>query len=180
MEEFIRSLGYFAVFLGSLVEGESIIFVAGWLAHEGYLSLYKIILVSFSGSFIADQSLFLIGHFYGKPLLNKFPKFKPRTEKAFALLHKYNTLFILSFRFIYGIRTISPIVIGASNVTIKRFFILNFIAAVIWSVSSCLAAYYFASFMQDHLEMVPKIILGCLLVIGIVGYIFYKWKSRSS
>lgn len=178
MEEFVRNLGYVAVFLGSLVEGESVIFVAGWLAHEGYLSLYKIIIISFAGSLIADQSLFFLGHFYGKSLLNKFPTLKPRTEKAFALLHKYNTIFILSFRFIYGIRTISPIVIGTSNVSIKRFVVLNFIAALIWSLSSCLAAYYFASLIKDKLDLIPKIILGFVLLMGGIAYGVYRWRSR--
>jgi len=55
LQEFIETWGYFAVFLGSLVEGESVIFAAGFLAHEGYLSLPKIILVSFTGTLIADQ-----------------------------------------------------------------------------------------------------------------------------
>ncbi|MBL8676986.1 MAG: DedA family protein, partial [Alphaproteobacteria bacterium] len=105
MQEFIETWGYFAVFLGSLVEGESVIFAAGFLAHEGYLSLTKIILVSFTGTLIADQALYQVGRYYGGHLLDRFPSLKPKADRAFYLLKRYDTLFILTFRFIYGIRT---------------------------------------------------------------------------
>ena len=164
MQEFVEQWGYIAVFLGSLVEGESIIFIAGFFAHEGYLSLPKVIMVSFLGTLVADQSLYFVGHFYGNRVLDKFPTLKPRAEKAFRLLKRYNVLFILSFRFIYGIRIISPVVIGTSGIGIKQFVILNFIAAIIWSVVSCVVAYYFAYLIIDELHMIPKIILG--LAIG--------------
>lgn len=181
MQEFVENWGYIAVFLGSLVEGESIIFIAGFLAHEGYLSLPKIIIISFLGTLFADQTLYFVGHFYGRSILNKFPTLKPRADKAFHLLKRYNVLFILSFRFIYGIRTISPIVIGTSGIEIKKFMILNFIAAVVWSVSSCVIAYYFAHLIMDKLHLIPKIILGLVVFGGCLWYGLHKWRKwRSS
>ena len=178
MQEFVQTWGYVAVFLGSLVEGESIIFMAGWLAQEGYLSLPKVILTAFIGTLFADQSLFFIGHFYGDAIFDKFPKLKPKADRAFCFLKKYNVLFILSFRFIYGIRTLSPIVIGASGIPIKTFVYLNLIAAIVWSFSSCLAAYYFAALLMDYFHLFPKIILGAAVVGGIIWYGLRKWKKQ--
>lgn len=178
MQEFVQNWGYVAVFLGSLVEGESVIFMAGWLAREGYLSLPKIIITAFIGTLFADQSLFFIGHFYGNTILERFPKLKPKADRAFILLKKYNVLFILSFRFIYGIRTLSPIVIGASGVGIKKFVYLNIIAALVWSLSSCLAAYYFAALLMDHFHLFSKIILGIIVVGCGLWYGVYKWKKQ--
>jgi Uncharacterized membrane-associated protein len=63
VQEFIEQWGYIAVFLGSLVEGESVIFMAGWMAQEGFLSLPKIIVVAFTGTLLADQSLFFMATF---------------------------------------------------------------------------------------------------------------------
>lgn len=172
--------GYVAVFLGSLIEGESVIFLAGFLAHEGCLSLYKIILVSFIGTLLADQVLYHIGRHYGNQVLNRFPSFKPRAEKAFRLLKRYDSYFILVFRFIYGIRIISPIIIGSSGVDVKRFTILNVIAAIIWSVGSCVVAYFFAHLVMEELLLVPKIILGIIIIGGGIGYIVYKWRAKST
>ncbi len=177
-QAYIENWGYIAVFLGSLVEGESVIFVAGFLAHEGYLSLPKIILVSFLGTLLADQGCYFIGHYYGNSLIDKFPSLRPRADRAFQLLKRYDNFFILSCRFVYGIRTISPFVIGASGVGIKRFMILNFIAALVWSVSSCVAAYYFAYLIMDKMSLFPKIILAVLLIGGGIWYAFHKWCNR--
>ncbi len=178
LQEFIETWGYVAVFLGSLVEGESVIFVAGFLAHEGYLSLHMIILVSFVGTFFADQALYFVGRRYGNSIIDKYPSIKPKADKAFLLLRRYDTLFILSFRFIYGIRIISPVIIGSSGVGIKRFLILNFIAAIIWSVGSCVAAYYFAHLIMDQLHLLPKIILGLAVIGGGIWYFVFKGRNK--
>ena len=178
MQEFIETWGYVGVFLGSLIEGESIIFVAGFLAHEGYLSLPKIIVVSFMGTLIADQVLYHLGRHYGNHIIDKFPSFKPRAERAFRLLRHYDNIYILSFRFIYGVRIISPVIIGTSGVGVKRFTILNLIAALIWSVTSCVAAYYFAHLIMDKLELIPKILLGVVIVGAGIGYLLFKWHKK--
>src|ERR1700722_6375918 len=146
-----------------MIEGESVIFIAGFFAHEGYLSLPKIIFVSFIGTLFADQALYFVGRHYGNLAIDRFPSFRPRAEKAFRLLRRYDNIFILSFRFIYGIRIISPVVIGASGVGIKRFMLLNFLAAIIWSVGSCVAAYYFAHIIIDYVHLMPKFILGFVI-----------------
>jgi membrane protein DedA with SNARE-associated domain len=166
------------VFLGSLIEGESVIFIAGFFAHEGYLSLPKIILVSFIGTLFADQVLYFVGRQYGNPFIERFPSFRPRAERAFRLLRRYDNIFILSFRFVYGIRIISPVVIGASGVGIKRFIVLNFIAAIIWSVGSCVAAYYFAHLIMEYVHLMPKVILGLVLIGGGLWYGIHKWRQR--
>lgn len=175
METLISTWGYWAVFLGSLIEGESVILTAGFLASQGYLSLPKIILVSFTGTLIADQTLFFVGHLWGHKILNYFPKFQPPAKRAFELLHRYNTLFILTFRFIYGIRTISPIIIGAAQIPFKRFAILNLIAAVIWSVLSCTCGYLFGGFLMNYLTPLQR-----FFVVGLLGFIFLGaicWKA---
>lgn len=170
MEAFISTWGYWAVFLGSLVEGESVILTAGFLSAQGYLSLPKIICVAFIGTLIADQLLFHVGKYYGIKIIDRFPRLKKPAERAFELLHRYDTIFILSFRFIWGIRVISPIIIGASGVPFKRFSLLNLIAAAVWSVVSCSAGYLFGDFLMNHLGFWQR-----LTVLGILFVIFLGW-----
>jgi len=179
LQEFIQTWGYIAVFIGSLFEGESVIFAAGFLAHEGYLSLPKIILVSFMGTLVADQLLYQVGRHFGSHILDRFPSLKPRADKAFYMLKRYDSLFILSFRFIYGIRILSPLIIGASGVTVKRYTFLNFVASLIWSVGSCVAAYYLAYLIMDQLQLISKFFLGIVVVGSAIAYGIYKWRRRS-
>jgi membrane protein DedA with SNARE-associated domain len=175
LEQAIKQWGYIVVFLGSMIEGESAVVTAGFLAHEGYLSLPKIIVISFFGTLIADQGLYHLGRYQGVYFLTRFPRLKSRTDRAFLLLHRYDGYFILAFRFIYGIRTISPIVIGVSGISPKRFTILNLIAASIWSVLSCLAGYFFGDVVMNQQNYLSKYIFVGLLVVVMVGYGIYKF-----
>ncbi len=50
MNELLTHLGYGAVFIGTLLEGESFILVGGFLAHRGYLSIGQVILLATLGA----------------------------------------------------------------------------------------------------------------------------------
>ncbi len=193
MEEFLlsygKAFGYLIVLLGSFVEGESIVLTAGFLAYKGFFSLPAIIILSFIGSLCADQLLFFVGRIYGPSIIERRPKWKEASKRVFYHLHRHNITFILSFRFIYGIRIVSPIVIGASGVAIRRFAILNFIAALIWAVVSCYAGYLLGYFFADTIENFlsnlghyQRYIGGGLLavIITVGGYFYIKKKLRNN
>jgi membrane protein DedA with SNARE-associated domain len=181
--EFVKDWGYLAVFLGALVEGESVILTASSLAFFGYLDIYKIMVVAFISTVFADQSLYHVGRHYGVSFFDKYPRFKPASDRAFKLLHRFDIWFILSFRFIYGIRTISPVVIGASGVEIKRYTILNLIAAFIWTVISCWGGYTLGEAMMKILEnihIIQKYIIGFFLFLILLILGFSVWKKKKN
>ncbi len=183
--EWLIKFGYLAVFLGSMIEGESVILTAGVLAYQGYFSLWKLIVISFVGTLIADQAFFHLGRVHGKKILARWPKLASHSDRALALLHRYNTLFIISFRFIYGIRNVSPIIIGMSGVSTKRFTFLNMIAAAIWASASCSAGYLLGKFGVEAWEqvkaagghyywVVPVVVLGVVACV----IVFRRWRRN--
>lgn len=172
MEEFLRNYGYLAVFLGSTIEGELILMTAGYFAYTGILDLKMVMLYAFLGTLIADQACFYVGRFYGPKLLDKYPTLKAKSKKVFRLLHKYKALFIMSFRFIYGIRVASPIIIGASQMSPRFFSALNVPAAVVWAIVIAGVGYMFGETFELILENIHKIqkygfVVGIPLVISI-------------
>jgi len=178
---FVQNWGYIAVFLGAIVEGETVILTASALAALGYLDLSKIILITFCTTVVVDQLLFKLGRHYGPAFFEKYPKLLPRANKAFSLLHRFDRWFILSFRFIYGIRVISPIVIGAANIDPKRFTILNIISAVIWTVVSCYSGYMMGDILEaglKNLETFKHYLMIGLGVLGLVALTYFIWKKR--
>ncbi|MGN6670420.1 MAG: DedA family protein [Candidatus Nucleicultricaceae bacterium] len=192
LSEYGPALGYIILLIGSFVEGETVVLTAGFLSYKGYLSLTWIIIISFLGSLIADQLLFYIGRYYGPGLIERKPALKEKSKRIFDLLHRYNVGFILSFRFIYGIRVASPLVIGASGISIKRFTILNLIAAIIWATISCIAGYMIGYWFADAVDaIIAKIIkfekmliigVGILVLLAFIGYkirgYFVRKKSK--
>ena len=186
--EFLKSIisewGYVAVFLGSLVEGESVILTASAMAEWGLLNIYTIFWIAFTVSAFADQTLFFIGRHYGPSLFDRYPKVKPGADRAFKMLHKYDFWFIFFFRFVYGIRTISPVVIGAGGIKPSRFIPINIAAAFIWAAVSCWGGYMLGDVMQDifdHFYDIQRyIVYGVVaLVVLIGGYRLWKRKKTS-
>lgn len=157
MEYFIQKYGYLAVFLGSTIEGELILLTAGYFAYAGVLDLKWVIFFAFLGTLLADQGCFFLGRYYGPRLLNRFPVLKAKSEKVFRLLHEYKNLFIMSFRFVYGIRIASPLVIGASQLSVRRFTVLNFPAALFWAIVIAWLGYFFGGTFDVLLDNMHRI-----------------------
>lgn len=172
--------GYYIVFFGSLVEGESIMIPASIAAYFGHLNIFKIMLVAFIGTLIADQGLYYLGRFYGKNILKKLPKLEKPAEKAFKLLHEWDYKFILSMRFIYGIRIVSPIVVGISGYPPSRFVPLNILAAFLWALISGTIGYCLGSVIEViGYAVVERYLLifslSLLTIVITVGY--FAWKK---
>ncbi len=182
--EFIKDWGYVAVFLGALVEGESIILTASALAYAGFLNIYIVAVVAFFSTIFAEQTCYLIGRHYGPGLFDRFPRLKPAANKAFSILKRIDVWFILTCRFIYGIRTVSPLVIGAAQVPIKKFIPLNILAAAIWASISCAGGYYLGEVIISNADIIKQlsknvglIVLAVFIVVAAI-IIFIKYRKK--
>lgn len=176
---FVHEWGYVAVFLGAIVEGETVILTASALSALGHLNLHKVMAITFCTTVVVDQGLFLVGRRYGPVFFERFPKLRHRAEKAFRLLHRFDKWFILVFRFIYGIRVISPIVIGAANVDHKRFAPLNVASAFIWTVVSCYSGYAMGDMLESLLKNIERAEYYFKLTFGIIAVsavVYWLWK----
>ena len=71
LESIIRHYGYWALLIGTFLEGEGILIIAGLSAHLGLLQLPYVMLVAFIGAFTSDQLGYFIGYFKGRNLLQK-------------------------------------------------------------------------------------------------------------
>lgn len=132
-ETFIATYGPLVVLLGSAVEGETTAIMGGFLAHQGVIDGRLVFLAAFAGALVADQTLFLVGRrFADHPLVMRLRK-RPLFAKALARVEANPTGFILIFRFLYGLRIVSPVALGVSTVSARRFAILNAIAAFVWA-----------------------------------------------
>ena len=133
-EEMVTRWGVAAVFLGAGLEGETAAVTGGLLAHRQLIPLWASALAACTGSFVADECFFLIGRHFRDHARVRALAAKPVFAKALAALERHPTGFILSFRFVYGLRTISPFAIGSTSVPFARFVLLNAIAATAWGL----------------------------------------------
>ena len=152
----LQEYGYWLILGWTLVEGETIVIIAGVAAAAGHMKLWMIILVAWIGSYCGDQIYFTIGKKFGPALLRKFPWAQGPVDRAGRLLKKYDIWFILTFRFLYGVRNVTPPALAIAGVPHKRFAFLNFFAAGIWAVSFAGAGYLFGQAFKSMLDDAHK------------------------
>src|SRR3990172_9243023 len=151
IEALLRTYGYYALFIGTFLEGETILVLAGFLAHQGYMELRWVVLLAFLGSLSGDTLVFQLGRWKGRAFLARHPRWDKRAARVQNALERYRTYVVLSFRFFYGLRNITPFVIGSTGFSPRRFFVLNFVGAAIWSVAVAYLGYVAGSAVQTFL-----------------------------
>lgn len=183
IQHFISQYGYWVVFLASMIEGESVVIAASILASQGRMDIVKVVSLVFIGTLFADQGMFFVGRLWGSKLLHRYPKLAEKSARVFDFLKRYNTAFIMIFRFVYGIRILSPIIIGMSGVTIKRFVVLNFFAAILWTGLSCGAGYFLGDIVLSALHKSQNIWyygLGLGIIVFVIWFLrkVSEWYFR--
>lgn len=143
LESLVADYGPLALFVGAALEGETVAMLGGMTAHRGLMHLPVAWAAVFAGTLIADQGFFAAGrHWRDRPLITRL-----RGTRAYRIaqdrFERHPALFVLLFRFMYGLRTASPVMIGTSGFPPARFAVLNTIAAVIWSALFVGAGYLF-------------------------------------
>ena len=146
-----ENLFYAITFGWAFVEGESFVIFAGAAAFKGDLNIYILILAAWFGSFCGDQCWFALGRFFGAKLLVRMPRLKAGVAVAMDMVQKYDVLFILSFRFIYGVRNVASPALGMNGYPWGRFALFNFIAAFIWANSFAWGGYILARAFEEVL-----------------------------
>lgn len=170
LQDFLQDFGYLALFIGTFFEGETILVLAGFLAFREYLDIKCVILVAFLGSFCGDQTWYYLGRYKGRQILESKPRWQAMSQKALDHIRRHPDAWVLGFRFVYGLRTVMPVAIGMSGYPPRRYFILNGIGAVIWSVALGLAAYHFGAALEGLLGDIKRYelwVLGSLILLGL-------------
>ena len=181
LEYIVVHFGYPAIAVGTFFEGEVILILGGFAAHRGYLSLPLVIAAAFLGSLLGDQFYFFMGRYRGRAFLAKHPDWNGKIERYNGLMMRFGTPFILMFRFMYGLRTVSPFAIGMSEIPAVKFVILNAASAAVWAVALGTLGYFFGSAMEVVLEDVKKYeiaVMGGLVAIAVAVYLVRSILNR--
>ena len=173
---------YLIAFVWTFLEGETIVLFAGFAAAHGLLSPILLLIAAWLGSFSGDQLYFWIGRHFGLKVLRRFPRWRYGVESALSWLERYNTGFILSFRFIYGVRNLSSFAMGLSAVHWKRFLSLNFLAAGLWATSFISLGYFvghaFHAVLGHLVRSFSLVMLGAFVAFAVAVRIAHQLQKR--
>ncbi|ABC93704.1 hypothetical conserved protein (plasmid) [Rhizobium etli CFN 42] len=183
IEQLIENYGLLAVFLGAAFEGETAAFLGGVISHRELLSYWSASIAAATGSFAGDQFWFFAGRYAAQWAPVRQLMERPALARATRLLEKYQTGFILAFRFLVGLRTISPIVIGTTRIATGKFVLLNAVAALVWGQLFTALGYIFGRGIQQTLGHLPLhrhllIAVGAAAAVAGAALVFRRMKRK--
>jgi membrane protein DedA with SNARE-associated domain len=170
LQELIETYGYLAVLVVTFIEGETIVILAGVAAHLGYLELPWVAAAAVAGSFTGDQFWYYIGRHWGPKIIAKRLSWQEGAQKVYKHLHKHQYWLILTFRFYYGLRNVTPFVVGSAHIPRLRFFTLNLIGAIVWAIVFSTAGFLFGqtfTLLIDDYHKYALYVLGGLVLLGV-------------
>lgn len=170
--ELASHYGPIAIFLGTFLEGETMVIVGGFLAHHGTLDPVTVAVSAFAGSFVGDQFWFFLGRRHADRALVKGVTRNPAFKNVVSAIEDHPRKFILSFRFFYGLRIVSPIAVGLTEIPARQFFIFNLISGVLWSVTFTAVGYLGGKAIESILGEVKKFESLALAAAGLALGVF--------
>ena len=171
----VQTYGYPAAFLGSMLEGETVLVLAGLAAHRGHLSLPAVWLLAAAGGALGDAIYFALGRRYGEGLIARYPWFAPAIARVHRLIERGPIVSVIGVRFLYGLRMAGPVVIGTSGMAWPHFLLWDACGALLWSGAWLAAGYVVGELAQTLLGNLARIerelFLGVLCVAVITALV---------
>lgn len=180
LEALLQQFGYPALMLGTFLEGEMSLLLAAYLALRGLLKIEWVIFFAFCGTYISDQLWFHLGRSHGRRILERRPQWQSLSDKALVYLRRHPDLWVLGFRFFYGMRTVMPLAIGLSGYPRRRYMLLDAIGTAIWAIVLGCLAYRLGRALEgllDGLHQVQLYLFGGLALL-FLGLFLYRRRRR--
>ncbi len=181
--------GYWAVAAALLLEnaglplpGETVLLLASLLAYtEQDLQLGWIVVVGTLAATAGDNLGYAIGHYGGRPLLERYRYIfhvdDVAVERGEKLFDRYGALTILFARFVFGLRVLAGPMAGVLRMPWKRFAVFNLVGAALWVTVISFVGYSFGRHWRLLMHFMKRfdIVLGAAFVL-IVAVLW--WRSR--
>lgn len=184
LEALLARYGVLALFVGAGLEGETVVVIGGLLAHRGLFTPAEAISATAAGSFLADQSFFALGRrFRDQPWVRRLAA-RPAFSRALGAFERRPTGFVLAFRFLYGLRVVSPLAIGTTRLPAYRFVPLNAVAALTWATLFTTLGYVFGQGIEaafGHLRPVEhSLLIGLATGLALSGGLWLMRHGRGA
>lgn len=187
----VQDWGYLGVFILMIVESsfipfpsEVIIVPAGYLASQGKMNLYYIILLGTLGSLIGALINYYLALFVGRNFIIKFGKYflinEDKLDKTDYFFKKHGVISTFIGRLIPMIRQLISVPAGLSRMNIFKFSIFTCLGAGIWVTILALLGYFLGEnedLIKQYLQLI-LLVIAVLSIIIIAIYIFIQKKKN--
>ena len=174
--------------IGFLLPGDTLLFTAGILAHQGALNIniHLLVLIIFLAAVAGDNVGYWFGHRYGRRLFKKPDSIlfhKENLQRAEKFYERFGPLTIILARFTPMVRTFAPIVAGIGNMSFKTFMLFNLVGGLLWAASITYLGYFGGAWLEQQgvdVELLVMPIILFAIFISIASPVFHILKEKQS
>ncbi|MCC6405107.1 MAG: DedA family protein [Candidatus Yanofskybacteria bacterium] len=188
----IKTAGYIGVaaivftesglLIGLFLPGDSLLFTAGFLASQGYVSILPLIILTFLAAAIGDNVGYWLGKRFGSAVFSRRgsllldPDHIARAERFYA---DHGPKTIVLARFVPVVRSIAPVLAGVGSMRWQTFVTYNIIGSFVWGVGVPLTGYWLGATIPGiDRYMLPIVML--ILLTSIAPGIWKLLSDRDS
>lgn len=168
LHHLVEQYGLIAIFLGCVAEGESAAILGGFFSHQALFSPWAAFLMAAAGAFLGDTLFFVLGRrFSTHPYVVRL-RHRPGFSHAMRLVEAHPSIFVLSNRYIYGLRLVGGVASGMANIPAPKFLVLNLLSSLVWAALFGSLGYFFGigaeriigDTLRDHHRLVIGLGIG--------------------
>ena len=172
------------LFFGFFFPGDSLLFTAGFLASQGYISFSWLLVGTFLAAIIGDSVGYAFGKRLGPALFSRENSVifnKKHIVSAQRFYEKHGRKTIILARFIPIVRTFAPIVAGVGTMAYSTFLLFNIVGAFIWTWGMLWLGYGLGALIPNPDRYVVPIVIGIVLISAVPTFIKLckEYLSRS-
>lgn len=167
------------------MEGEIFLLIVGFFIKMKVLNPYLSLIFAIGGAFLHEIIYFFIGRWKGREILLKNRHTRKEYRRAKKLIHKYGALSIFIIRFLYGMRIVPMMLMGATGFGTVKFIILNLISLFFWAVIYLSIGYFFGKAAEHFFGQAKEyyfaaavLIVLILILILIYPKLLEKYKDK--
>ena len=188
-EHLIQQYGYGVVgvvicleAMGLPLPGESLLIATAiYAATTHQLAIEWIVISAAVGAIMGDNFGYLIGHWLGRPALEKYgPKIYLTVERQRLgqyLFLRYGGIVVFTGRFVAFMRTFVALLAGANRMHWTRFLFWNALGGIAWTHGYGIGAYLLGA--QAHRLAGPiGLVIGVVAAIAAVAVIWFLKKNE--
>jgi membrane protein DedA with SNARE-associated domain len=196
LEPTLNQYGYLAVAalvmledFGVPVPGETVLILGAVYAGAGRLNVWLVGLIGFLAAITGDNIGFAIGHFGGRPLLERYGRYilltPERIDKTTDFFERHGGKIIIVARFIEGLRQANGIIAGISGLHWLKFVIFNAIGAALWVATWVSIGYFSGSHIDSIYNTAARYstylaIAAGLVILFLIGRAVWRRRARKA
>jgi len=179
----VEQYGYLAVAVGCFFEGETAVILGMLASKQGYLSFNGVLVAGFVGTIIGDNFWFHMGRHTGRPFLERHEGWRAKAEQVERLMERFGAPVMIGFRFFYGLRSITPFMLGAARISPLRFFIYEATGALLWLCVVATVGFYLGAAVEQiigKIHNIEKFVAIAVASIALMVWVVYviRWRLR--